>query len=48
MSLHIKKDLLKKIPPVSKSINYIVKIETQTETDSTSYRLQTEKPQAMK
>ena len=34
MSLHIKKDLLKKIPPVSKSINYIVKIETKTETES--------------
>ena len=35
MSLHIKKDLTKKIiPPVSKSINYIVKIETKTETES--------------
>ena len=34
MSLSIKKALLKKIPPVSQTINYIIKIETNTETES--------------
>ena len=34
MSLSIKKDLLKKMPPATKTINYIIKIETATETSS--------------
>ena len=36
MSLSIKKDLLKKIPPASKTINYIIRIETKTETESSA------------
>ena len=35
MSLAVKKDLLKKIPPTGNDINYIIKIETKTETGST-------------
>ena len=34
MSLSIKKELLKKIPPSSEKIKYIIKIETKTETES--------------
>ena len=34
VSLSIKKDLLKKIPPTKKTINHIIKIETKTETAS--------------
>ena len=35
MSLAVKKNLLKKIPPTRDEINYILKIETKTETGST-------------
>ncbi len=34
VSLSIKKDLLKKIPPTQKPIKHIIKIETKTETSS--------------
>jgi len=35
MSLSIKKYMLKKLPPKTNNINYILKIETQTDTKST-------------
>lgn len=35
ISLSVKKDLLKKIPPATNEINYIIKLETKTETTST-------------
>ena len=35
MSLSIKKDLLKKIPPKANKVSHIIKIETLTETSST-------------
>ncbi len=35
MSLSIKKYMLKKLPPKTNNINYILKIETQTDTNST-------------
>ena len=35
MSLYIKRDLLKKIPPKANKISHIIKIETITETSST-------------
>ena len=35
MSLSIKKYMLKKLPPKTNHINYILKIETQTDTNST-------------
>ena len=35
MSLAVQKDLLRKIPPFGNKINYIIKIETKTETSST-------------
>ena len=36
MSLSIKKYLLKKMPPASQTINYIIRIETKTETASSA------------
>ena len=35
MSLAVKKNLLKKIPPTRNEVNYIIKIKTKTETGST-------------
>ncbi len=34
MSLSIKKNLLRKLPPINNKINYIIKIETKTENNS--------------